>query len=97
MKKLSYISITVLLALGACTSSLYTGTEYDDVYFQSSDQPVAMADPTMIRRRIMIFIIISMLKIPWFLRNIPMRSITITRYKTIMDTITMMIIRIQED
>jgi hypothetical protein len=41
MKALNYISVLALLVLGSCTSSLYTGVEYDDLYFLPSDQPVA--------------------------------------------------------
>jgi hypothetical protein len=43
MKALNYISVFILLALMSCTSSLYTGAEYDDLYFLPSDQPVAAA------------------------------------------------------
>ena len=47
MKALYYISGLVLLTLGSCSSGLYVGTEYDDLYFQSSDQPV-----TQVRTRV---------------------------------------------
>ena len=39
MKALIYISLLALLTLGSCTSSLYTGGEYDDLYYTSSDKP----------------------------------------------------------
>jgi hypothetical protein len=41
MKKLSYISLVALLTLGACNSGLYTGVEYDDLYYRQGDQSVA--------------------------------------------------------
>jgi len=41
MKVSNYITILALLVLGSCTSSLYTGVEYDDLYYLPSDQPVA--------------------------------------------------------
>ena len=40
MKALSYISILALLVLGSCSSRLYTGVEYDDLYYLPSDRPV---------------------------------------------------------
>src|SRR5664279_4254444 len=40
MKILSQILILALLTLGSCTSSLYPGGEYDDLYYSSSDQQV---------------------------------------------------------
>lgn len=43
MKKIIYISLIALFTLGSCNSSLYTGVEYDDLYYQSTDQPVARA------------------------------------------------------
>ena len=43
MKALSQILVLVLLTLGSCTSRLYTGAEYDDLYFLSSDKPVVTA------------------------------------------------------
>jgi len=43
MKSLNYIALAALLALGSCSSSLYTGMEYDDLYFLSSDRTVARA------------------------------------------------------
>lgn len=43
MKALNYISVITLLALASCTSSLYTGVEYDDLYYLPSDQPVTRA------------------------------------------------------
>jgi hypothetical protein len=41
MKTLSQILVLALFTLGSCTSSLYTGGEYDDLYYQPSDQQVA--------------------------------------------------------
>jgi hypothetical protein len=43
MKTLSQILVLVLLTLGSCTSSLYTGAEYDDLYYSPSDKPVTKA------------------------------------------------------
>ena len=43
MKALSHILVLVLLILSSCTSSLYTGAEYDDLYFMPSDKPVITA------------------------------------------------------
>jgi len=40
MKALSYLTIVVLLVLMSCSSGMYSGVEYDDLYFQASDQPV---------------------------------------------------------
>jgi hypothetical protein len=40
MKALSHILLFVLLLLGSCTPSLYTGPEYDDLYYSASDKPV---------------------------------------------------------
>lgn len=40
MKALYYIFGLALLTLVSCTSKLYVGTEYDDLYYVSSDQPV---------------------------------------------------------
>ena len=40
MKALYYIFGIALLTLASCSSGLYVGTEYDDLYYQSSDQPV---------------------------------------------------------
>jgi len=41
MKAINYITILALLVLMSCSSSLYTGVEYDDLYFQPTDQTVA--------------------------------------------------------
>src|SRR5664279_848138 len=41
MKTLSQLLILAVLALSSCTSTLYTGAEYDDLYYRLSDQPVA--------------------------------------------------------
>ena len=43
MKALLYILVLVLLTMGSCTSSLYTGAEYDDLYYLASDKPVVTA------------------------------------------------------
>ena len=43
MKAVSGILIFGLLTLVSCTSRLYTGTEYDDLYFSSSDKPAVRA------------------------------------------------------
>jgi hypothetical protein len=43
MKALTYISASLLLTLGSCSSSLYTGAEYDDLYYLASDKPVVKA------------------------------------------------------
>ena len=40
MKALCYISGLALLTLGSCSSNLYVGSEYDDLYYLSSDEPV---------------------------------------------------------
>jgi hypothetical protein len=40
MKALYYIFGLALLTLASCSSGLYVGTEYDDLYYQNSDQPV---------------------------------------------------------
>ncbi|HPM18005.1 MAG TPA: hypothetical protein PK288_03445, partial [Bacteroidales bacterium] len=40
MKAFHCISGVVLLTLASCSSGLYVGTEYDDLYFQSADKPV---------------------------------------------------------
>jgi hypothetical protein len=39
MKAVNYISILLLLVLGSCSSGLYTGFEYDDLYYLPSDKP----------------------------------------------------------
>ena len=43
MKAISYISVLVLLTTISCTSGLYTGVEYDDIYFQASDRQLVAA------------------------------------------------------
>jgi hypothetical protein len=40
MKALSYISILALLVFSSCSSTLYTGADYDDLYYSASDAPV---------------------------------------------------------
>ena len=45
MKALSIVPIVGMLILGSCSSSLYTGAEYDDLYYSGEDQqPVARTD-----------------------------------------------------
>lgn len=39
MKALHYISFLMVLILGACSSRLYVGSEYDDLYYVPSDNP----------------------------------------------------------
>ena len=41
MKTLYQIFILALLTLSSCTSTLYTGAEYDDLYYLPSDIPIA--------------------------------------------------------
>ncbi|MZP65714.1 MAG: hypothetical protein GT597_06170, partial [Bacteroidales bacterium] len=43
MKASNYILGLALLTLASCSSGLYVGTEYDDLYYVSSDQPVTKA------------------------------------------------------
>ena len=45
MKALYHTLFLTLLALGSCTSSLYTGAEYDDLYYLPSDQPAVKSKP----------------------------------------------------
>jgi hypothetical protein len=40
MKALSYIPILALLVFSSCSSTLYTGADYDDLYYSPSDAPV---------------------------------------------------------
>ena len=40
MKTLLCTSVLIILTLGSCTSTLYTGAEYDDLYYTSSDKAV---------------------------------------------------------
>ncbi len=47
MKAILNISLLALLVLSSCTSSLYTGAEYDDLYFSASDKPVVKARPSV--------------------------------------------------
>jgi hypothetical protein len=44
MKTLSQILVLALLTLGSCTSRLYTGAEYDDLYYLPSDKQVAKSN-----------------------------------------------------
>lgn len=46
MKALYHILLLALLTLGSCTSSLYTRSEYDDVYYSGSDKMVAKDKPS---------------------------------------------------
>src|SRR5665811_197802 len=50
MKTISQIVVLALLTLGSCTSSLYTGAEYDDLYYLPSDQPVVKNNPSVNER-----------------------------------------------
>lgn len=43
MKKFRYIIPVILVAASSCTSQLFTGTAYDDLYYRESDQPVVAA------------------------------------------------------
>ncbi len=45
MKALSYITIIVLLVFNSCSSTLYTGAEYDDLYYSGSDKPETKQAP----------------------------------------------------
>jgi len=47
MKTLSQILILVLFTLSSCTSTLYTGAEYDDLYYLPSDKPVVKNNPAV--------------------------------------------------
>jgi hypothetical protein len=47
MKKLYYISVLALLTMVSCTSRLYTGAEFDDLYYLPSDKPVEMVKPSI--------------------------------------------------
>lgn len=40
MKKIRYIIPVILVAASSCTSQLFTGNAYDDLYYRESDQPV---------------------------------------------------------
>jgi hypothetical protein len=40
MKKFRYIIPVILVAASSCTSQLFTGNAYDDLYYRESDQPV---------------------------------------------------------
>lgn len=46
MKALYYISVVVVIALSSCNSALYTGAEYDDLYYQPSDRPLSEVRPS---------------------------------------------------
>ena len=39
MKALSQIAVLILLILSSCSPAVYTGAEYDDLYYSASDQP----------------------------------------------------------
>src|ERR1035437_166951 len=51
MKALSYIAALSLLILSSCTSRLYTGAEYDDLYYLPSDRP-AISEKAPAKRQI---------------------------------------------
>lgn len=38
MKAISYISVLALLVSASCSSVMYTGAEYDDLYYLPSDR-----------------------------------------------------------
>jgi hypothetical protein len=40
MKALSHIALLIALVLSSCTPALYTGAEYDDLYYSAADKPV---------------------------------------------------------
>ena len=50
MKAINYISILAILALGSCTSSIYTGLEYDDLYYSHSDQPMTRVKRSVVNQ-----------------------------------------------
>ena len=50
MKAVNYISVLLLLVLGSCSSGLYTGFEYDDLYYLPSDKPVTKVQPGVNRQ-----------------------------------------------
>jgi hypothetical protein len=50
MKALYYIFGVALVTLASCSSGLYVGTEYDDLYYQSSDQPVTRVNTQVSRQ-----------------------------------------------
>jgi hypothetical protein len=50
MKAVNYISILLLLVLGSCSSGLYTGLEYDDLYYLPSDKAVVKVQPNVHRQ-----------------------------------------------
>jgi hypothetical protein len=39
MKALSHIALLIALVLSSCTPALYTGAEYDDLYYSAADKP----------------------------------------------------------
>ena len=50
MKAINYIAISLLLVLGSCSSGLYTGLEYDDLYYLPSDRTVTNVQPPVSRQ-----------------------------------------------
>jgi hypothetical protein len=50
MKALYYIFGVALLTLASCSSGLYVGTEYDDLYYQNSDKPVTRVNTQVSRQ-----------------------------------------------
>ncbi len=50
MKAVNYITILLLLVLGSCSSGLYTGFEYDDLYYLPSDKQVVQVQPSVSRQ-----------------------------------------------
>ena len=51
MKVFTNIAVIALLVLGSCTSRLYTGGEYDDLYYLPTDQTVT-ASREPVRKKI---------------------------------------------
>jgi hypothetical protein len=47
MKAVNYTAIFLMLVLGSCSSGLYTGLEYDDLYYLPSDKPVTKVQPAV--------------------------------------------------
>lgn len=47
MRALANISVLFLLILGSCSSTQYSGSEYDDLYYSSSDKPASKSQPSV--------------------------------------------------
>jgi hypothetical protein len=50
MKASYYIFGLALFTLASCSSGLYTGAEYDDLYYQNSDLPVTRVSTGVARQ-----------------------------------------------